>query len=60
MRQELKYVLYLVGLGASLIAYAHSTFATKDSIKTIAERVKTIDDRVYDIHRYYKLNKENK
>jgi len=50
MRNEIKYVLYLVGLGASLVAYAHVTFATKSEVENIRDILRTIDQRVYDIH----------
>lgn len=42
MKEEIKYVLYLVSLGAALVAYAHSTFATKDYVQLIHEDVKEI------------------
>jgi len=50
MKNELKYVLYLITLGASLVSYAHFTFATKYEVRNIREILKTIDQRVYDIH----------
>jgi len=50
MRSEIKYVLYLVGLGASLVAYANFTFATKEEVRDIKSMLRTIDQRVYDIH----------
>jgi len=54
MKSEIQYVLYLIGLGASLVVYAHTTFATKEEVKTIHEMLSTIDSRVYDIHKALK------
>lgn len=51
MKTEIKYALYLIGLGMSLLMYAHAEFSTKkevDSLKTVVDR---IDQRVYDIHK---------
>lgn len=50
MKNELKYAIYMIGLGMTLVIYAHSEFSTKrevESLKTVIER---IDQRVYDIH----------
>lgn len=50
MRAELKWFIYIIGLGMSLVAYAHFTFATKSMIDLIYDKLKTIDQRVYDMH----------
>ena len=50
MKQEIRQVLYFMGLGATLVVYAHATFSTKYEVRTIREILKTIDGRVYDIH----------
>lgn len=50
MRQEIRQILYFIGLGASLVIYAHATFSTKYEVRTIRDILKTIDNRVYDIH----------
>jgi len=50
MRSEIRFTLFLISLGASLVAYAHVTFATKGEAKNIRELLHTIDARVYDIH----------
>ncbi len=50
MKNEIKWVIYLIALGMSLVAYAHSTFATKSIIELIYDKLKVIDARVYDIH----------
>jgi hypothetical protein len=42
VKEQIKYTLYLICLGASLIAYAHSTFATKDRVNTLHEDVREI------------------
>ena len=49
MRSEIKYAIYLIGLGLSLIAYAHSQFATKQEINDVKVQVKTMDERIYEI-----------
>lgn len=48
--EDVKYMFFLIGLGVVLVTYAHSTFATKERAKNIAEVLKIIDARVYDIH----------
>lgn len=55
MRKEIVFVLSLIGMGASLVVYAHSTFTTKETTKNIHDIVKTIDQRVYNIHKYHGL-----
>lgn len=42
MKNEIKWALYCVGLGMTLIAYAHSQFATKSTVEVM-------DQRIYDI-----------
>jgi bacteriorhodopsin len=42
VKDEIKYALYLLGLGVTLVAYAHATFATKSTVEKM-------DDRVYEI-----------
>lgn len=42
MKDEIKYALLILGLGMSLVVYAHNTFATK----TVVE---TMDARIYEI-----------
>ena len=32
MKEEIKYALYIITLGAGLVAYAHAMFATKDLV----------------------------
>lgn len=56
--EDLKYILFLVGLGASLVVYGHTTFATKDRVKDNTEILKVIDQRVYDIHKKIISTKE--
>jgi bacteriorhodopsin len=45
MKDEIKYALYLIGLGIFLVAYAHANFATKDSVTEMRQDVREI--RVY-------------
>ena len=42
MKAEIKWFIYCMTLGGSLIAYAHSQFATKDSIRMIHKDVREI------------------
>jgi hypothetical protein len=49
MKNEIRYTLYVLGLGASLVAYAHSQFATKTRVERIEDAVKRVDERVYEI-----------
>ena len=56
MKSEIKYSLYLIGLGATLIAYGHTQFQTKYEARAIKEQVvenkeflKRIDSRIYDL-----------
>ncbi len=47
MRDEIKYFIYMVGLGASLVAYVHASFSPKSHESTI----KTMFSRMYkEIH----------
>jgi bacteriorhodopsin len=49
---DIKLVFYLIGLGASLIVYAHSTFTTKDVATDIKDDVKEIREDVKYIKNY--------
>lgn len=49
MKNEIKYALYLVGLGVSLIAYAHATFSTKETTKTIKDDATAIREDIREI-----------
>lgn len=49
MRNELKYAIYLIGLGMSLVVYAHTTFATKHSVESLSQKIEKIDHRIYEI-----------
>jgi hypothetical protein len=49
MRGEVKYVLYLIGLGMGLVAYAHSQFSTKAELQTVKTTVEKMDERIYQI-----------
>ena len=42
MRKEIEWVIYCLGLGFILLAYAHANFATKSTVEKM-------DDRIYDI-----------
>jgi hypothetical protein len=49
VKEEIKFILFLLGLGGSLVAYAHATFATKTSAQEIKDDVKDIRIMVYDL-----------
>ena len=42
MRDEIRYAVYMIALGASLVVYAHANFASKSTVEKM-------DDRIYDI-----------
>ena len=50
MRNEVRWTIYLMGLGMSLVAYAHYTFATKSLVERMFNKIDRIDDRVLKIY----------
>ena len=58
MRKEIQYFITILGLGASLIVYAHSSFASKDTVQAVEKRLILIDKRIYDLHKYFGLQKD--
>jgi len=40
IQEEFKSIIYWVGLGVALVAYAHSNFATSSELKEIKEEVR--------------------
>lgn len=54
LKSEIKAFLYYFTLGACLTIYAHQNFSTKEELKDIKEDIKTIDKRVYEIHKFLK------
>ena len=51
MKDQIKYALYMMGIGLALAAYGHNNFAPKSIIDILFDKVDTIDKRVYEIHR---------
>lgn len=49
MKNEIKYAIYMLGLGATLLAYAHANFATKSVVEANTDRIIEMDKRIYDI-----------
>jgi hypothetical protein len=47
--KDAKQIFYWIGLGMSLIIYAHATFATKDEVRTIHDDVKIIQSDVKEL-----------
>jgi bacteriorhodopsin len=45
-KEDLKWAFYLIALGASLVAYAHATFATKSTVERMDERIYEIWQKV--------------
>lgn len=39
MREEIKFAIYMIVLGASLVVYAHSNFASKTTVEKMDERI---------------------
>lgn len=50
MKNEIKYAIYMIGIGMSLVLYAHTEFSTKREVETLKSIIERIDQRVYDIH----------
>lgn len=50
MKEEIKYFVWIFGLGAALVIYAQATFATRHSVRSVRDVLETIDQRVYDLH----------
>ena len=46
MREEIKYFVYALGLGMTLIAYGHTTFATKEVAHIILDRLVSIESKI--------------
>lgn len=49
MRDEIKYAIYMLALGASLVVYAHANFSTKEETSSVKSTVEKMDERVYEI-----------
>lgn len=54
MRNEIKYFIYVLSLGITLIAYAHATFTTKEDSRSIHEDIRIIQADVKQILRELK------
>jgi len=52
MKKEIQFALWLVGLGASIIVYAHAVFPTKYTVDNMSAQMTIMDKRIYDIHRW--------
>jgi len=63
MKKEIKYVIFLIGSGLTILAYLHSTFITRAEANAestrhmvirneILEKLKVLDKRIYEIHRH--------
>ena len=46
MREDLKFIVFSVSIGASLIAYAHANFPTKYSLGQILNRLDRIENKI--------------
>lgn len=57
MKREIKSAIYFAALGASLVAYAHANFSTKESMSSLSDLVKRIDNRVYNLVKHYGIEK---
>lgn len=44
LKKEIEYIIYLMGLGMGLVAFAYGNFSTKTEVKSLEEQVKEIRD----------------
>lgn len=49
MKNEIRYMVMILGLGLSLAAYAHLNFASISLVERIFDRIEKLDGRIYDI-----------
>lgn len=56
-RREIQYAVLLVGIGCSLLAYAHANFPVKSTITSMQEDIREIRRITWDIK--VKLEKRN-
>jgi len=54
MKEQIKWAIYLIAVGFSLLAYAHLTFATKDGVLSNTQTLMRIDQRVWEIYKKVK------
>ena len=59
MSNEIKFTLYILGLGVSIMAYAHGVFAEKSSIKELSNKIDRIDQRIFEMYKDYEFNRRN-
>ena len=63
MSKEIKYAIFLIGVGLAMLAYLHATFFTRAEAKAardnhlilqeqVLKTLKTLEKRIYDIHRH--------
>lgn len=45
MREEIKYFVYVIGLGVSLVTYAHFNFATSSRVQKVEEKIEGLATR---------------
>lgn len=46
MREEIKYFVYVMGIGFILLAYAHANFASKSTVEKMDQRIYEIYQKV--------------
>ena len=51
LKEMIKIVTLVTGLGVTLVTYADNKFATKSMLELVFEKLQVIDARVYDIHK---------
>lgn len=42
LKKEIEFIIYLIGLGMGLVAFAYGSFSTKTEVKSLEEQVKEI------------------
>ena len=50
MKQEIKWFVFVLGLGMSLIAYANANFITRDYMELVLEDIRYMKSKIDRIH----------
>ena len=50
MKQEIRWVVFLVGLGMSLVAYANANFVSRDVMYLVLEDIRYMKVKIDNIH----------
>lgn len=58
IREEIKWMIYCVGLGVALISYAHTNFATAKKVNQIEKELKEIQIDIAKKHDIQKVEEK--